>query len=172
MATTEVQPTGTPNDGYFKAGFFVGALAVAGAISLANDVGHAGFLNASLYIPGNDWGPAASQDKQVDIRRGATANGETLGTAQWAVPDLMYIENMQGAGTGTLKGLLVEGAVCTLLCRWGLPGSTDWALTQRAYAFTVTLGKRWPTGESGGKQAYQQVVATAPNPVEDVAITT
>lgn len=160
MATVEVTPTGTANAGNFKAGFFAGTLAAAGAISLASDVGHSGFLNVDMYIPGDSWGPGASQSKNPDVRRGSKSNGETLGTAQWEIPDIVYIEDLQGAGTGTAKGLLVEGTVGVLICRWGLPGATDWATTQRAYAFTVTLGKRWPVATEGSNLlAYQQVVA-------------
>jgi hypothetical protein len=171
MATVEVTPTGTTNAGTFKAGFFVGTLGSASAISLATDIGHAGFLNVDMYIPGDSWGPAATQAKNPDVRRGSASNGETLGVAQWAIPDMIYIENMQGAGTGTVKGLMVEGAVGVLICRWGLPGGTDWAAAQRAYAFTVTLGKRWPVASEGSNLlAYQQTVACAPNPLEDVVI--
>jgi hypothetical protein len=172
MATVEVTPTGTANAGNFKAGFFAGTLATAGAISLASDIGHSGFLNVDMYMPGDTWMPGGSQSKNPDVRRGSSANGETLAPAQWSLPDMIIIENMQGAGTGTAKGLLAAGTVGVLIVRLGLPGATDWALTQRAYAFTVTVGQPFPIITDGSNlQGYQYALSCAPNPVVDVVIT-
>ena len=174
MATVEITPAGTQAPGRVKVGFFAGSLAAAGAISLASDIGHTGFLNVSFYIPGEDWGPAGSQNKGQDVRLGAVQTFESIGLKNWAIPDITYIEDVQGDGTGTPKGLLVEGTAGTLVVRWGLTAATDWATTQRVYAFPVTLGMRWPvktTTDEFGKLAYQQIVAVTGTATEDVAIT-
>lgn len=61
-----------------------------------------------------------------------------------------------------------------LIVRWGPLATVDWSTTQRAYAFPVTLGMRWPmrtATDEFGKIAYQQVVSYNGGAVEDVAIT-
>lgn len=175
MATVEVTPTGTAATGRVKVGFFAGTLAVAGAISLASDIGHTGFLNVSFYIPGSDWGPTGAQNKGQDVRLGAVQTFDALGLKSWTINDLTYIEDVTGPGTGVAKGLLVPDTIGVLVVRWGTLATVDWALAQRAYAFPITLGMRWPvrtTTDEFGKLAYQQVVGYNGGAVEDVAITT
>lgn len=176
MATTEVSPAGIVAVGKTKVGFFAGTLASSTAISLASDVGHAGFLNIGFYIPGTlgDWNPAVAQNKTSDPRLSSAVNYESLGAATWSIPDITYVEDVTGAGTGVAKGLLVEGTAGVMLVRYGLSAPTDWATTQRAYAFPCLLGKRFVVtsqSDEGGKFAYRQVVAVTGAAVEDTAIT-
>ena len=103
MATTEISPVGTRAQGATKVGFFAGALSAAGAISLASDIGHAGFLNLSFYIPGNTIPITGSQNKGTDQRLGSTQLFEALGVKNWTVPDLQYIEDVTSSGSGSAR---------------------------------------------------------------------
>jgi hypothetical protein len=178
MATTEVSPTGTVAVGKTKVGVFAGALTAQGSISLATDIGHAGFLNVSFYIPGGlgDWNPAVEQNKFTDPRLGSPQDFEAFGTANWKIPDLKLIEDMQGTGTGTPKGLVVEGTAMTLVLRYGIAASTDWAITtQRAWSWPIVIGKRYvalnDTAE-GGKYCLVCPIVVTGTATEDVVITT
>lgn len=173
MATVEVTPAGTQAVGHVKVGFVEGALDTAGAVSLANDI--ATILNISFYIPGSDFGATGAQNKGQDVRLGALQTYEALGLENFTLPDLTYIENVQGVGTGTPKGVMTPDTDGWLICRWGDLASTDWALADVVDAFPVSLGMRWKvrtTTDEFGRIAYQQVVAVTGAALLDLAITT
>lgn len=177
MATTEVTPAGVKAIGKTKVGFFAGSVAAAGAVSLASDIGHAGFLNVSFYIPGtlNDWHPSVTQGALSDVRLGASITYQSPDIPSWDIPPLRIIEDPQGAGTGTPKGLLTEGTLGTLIVRYGLASTTDWALSQKVWAWYVLLGKRSiieSTSDNGANFAYQVPVYVQGTAIEEVAITT
>lgn len=176
MSTSEVDPLGVIETGRTKVGIFVGTLASAGAISLASDIGHAGFMNIGFYIPGSigDWNPQSTQNKLEDPRLSSSVTFEALGVARWSIPDIKWIHDPQASTTGTPSVALTEGNTCTLVVRYGLAVATDWATTQIAWSWPVSVGKRsvvtTQQGE-GGKYCYSAPVAVLGSAVEAVAIT-
>ncbi len=176
MSTSEVDPAGVTTVGKTKIGVFVGALATPGAVSLASDIGHAGFQNISYYLPGGplDWNPQVTQNKFADPRAGSPVSFESLGVATWTLPPISWIVDPTAAPTGLPAALLVENNLVTIIARFGLLASTDWVASQKGvWAWYALVGKvsmsQSQTGE-GGKYTMMAQLANQTTAAENVTI--